>query len=103
MRHIDAFSLFREFRSIDFIQYFKLLININPPGTVIAKSFSMSRQEDNSVHPFNLERTTKRFQRDHIQNVLEATNWDLETAAKMLGIGPDELKKKMVSYGISKK
>ena len=96
--HFDAYNRFLGFRTIDFIQYFKRVININPAGTVIAKQNGMHPQEDHTVHPYNLEQATKRFQQDHIHNVLEVTNWDLEATARMLGIELNELKQKVDSY-----
>lgn len=53
--------------------------------------------EEQTVHPYNLEQATKRFQRSHIHNVLEITNGDLEAAAKMLGIELYEMKQKIDS------
>lgn len=58
----------------------------------------MNRGKEKAVHPYNLEHAVHRFQRDYIRNILELTNWDMPTAAKMLGIGLDELKRKMDFY-----
>lgn len=59
----------------------------------------MNTQENQSIHPYNLENAMHRFERDYIRNILELTNWDLEATARMLGIELDELKRKLVFYG----
>ncbi|MFC1829890.1 helix-turn-helix domain-containing protein [Thermodesulfobacteriota bacterium] len=58
----------------------------------------MHRTEEQTLHPYNLEQATRRFQQDHIHNVLELTNWDLEAAARFLGIELYELKQKINAY-----
>ena len=61
--------------------------------------FIMNRGEEEAIHPYNLEQAMRRFQRDYIRNIIEVANWDMPVAAKMLGIGLDELKQKMNFYG----
>lgn len=58
----------------------------------------MNAQGEQTVHPFNLEQATRRFQRDFIRNILELVCWDMEAAAGMLGVGLDELERKMAFY-----
>ena len=59
----------------------------------------MDRLDPNTRHPYNLEVATRRFQQNHIRNVLELTHWDLEKAAMLLGVGLAELKRWMEIRG----
>jgi transcriptional regulator with GAF, ATPase, and Fis domain len=59
----------------------------------------MDRSDPNTVHPFNLENATLRFQRDYIRNVLELTNWDLERTAMLLGMELEDLKRRLEICG----
>ena len=63
----------------------------------------MHQPKEASVHPYNLEQATKRFQREYIQNALEATDWDLEKTANLLEIEGYKLQHKIESYNISLK
>lgn len=52
-------------------------------------------------HPYNLQRALERFERDYLCNILVLAGGDADYAAKMLGISPNALSRKIKKYEIS--
>lgn len=60
-----------------------------------------SKCERAGSHPYNLRQALARFEHGYIANILELTRWDRAKAARMLGIGKEELALKIRDYQIS--
>ncbi len=56
--------------------------------------------EESLVNPLNLRKALQEFERGHISNVLQLMQWDIQETAKVLGIRPKTLQRKIQQYNL---